>query len=342
MEPSVHTDRVAAYLAELRPHLDDLDPSERAEVLDELADALREVATEDQRPLREVLGPPADYVAAYRASAGLEAQPSRSRGRLRSQIADIADTLRAQPWWPHARDLGRLLRPSWWTVRGGVLAVLPAFVFLGSLSWAVSLGGLLFIAAGVAVSMAVRDGRQLTENLRLVLTGANVIAAVTVLPMISVAGASADSGSWDSGYQAGLQDAGGAMEPGQLAKPSGELVTNIHPYTRDGEPLEDVLLFDGSGQPLRVVPEGETFVGGANHDIEIDYQRDADGQPITNLYPLRQFVLEYDDATGEERRRPRTAPTVVLPPAMRSDATEDAASEATVEATAPAAAPSEP
>lgn len=40
MEPSVQSDHVADYLAELRPHFDDLGSSERAEVLDELADTL--------------------------------------------------------------------------------------------------------------------------------------------------------------------------------------------------------------------------------------------------------------------------------------------------------------
>jgi hypothetical protein len=341
MEPTVHADRVADYLAELRPHLDDLSPSERAEVLDELTDALREVAAEDDRPLREVLGPPADYVAAYRASAGLETHPSQSRGGLRTQVATMSDTVRAQPWWPHVRALAELLRPAWWTLRGGVLAVLLGWILLGPLRPVIaSLPGLLFITVAVAVSMMVGDGRRLSRGLRGAFTAVNVFAALAVLPMINVATSGVDSSGWEAGYQAGLDEAG-AMGAGQLAKPSGELVTNIHPYTRDGEPLEDVLLFDGSGQPLRVVPEGETFVAGANNDIEIDYERDADGQPITNLYPLHQFVLEYDDPTGEETRRPRTAPSVVLPPALRTDASEAPASETTADAPAPAAAPSE-
>jgi hypothetical protein len=96
----------------------------------------------------------------------------------------------------------------------------------------------------------------------------------------------------------------------------GTVATNIHPYTRDGEPLTDVLLFDDAGRPLNVAPEGLDIAGPG---IEIEYQRDADGHPITNLYPLQQSVIE--QAPGEApTRRPRTAPTIVLPPSVRADA----------------------
>ena len=343
MEPSVHTDRVAEYLAEVRPHLDDLDPSERAEVLEELGDALREVAAENDRSLRDVVGPPADYVAAYRASAGLEPRGRlQSGGAVRTRVAAVRDTVRAQPWWPQVLQLGRLLRPSWWTVRGGVLAALPVWLWSGSLSSLATIPGVVYVTAVVAVSMAVGDGRQLRQGLRHALIAANVIAAFAVMPTISTTSGLAVSSSFDDGYQAGLQEGYGGMAQGQLAKPSGELVTNIHPYTRDGKPLEDVLLFDGDGQPLRVVPESETLVYEGDREIEIAHERDADGQPITNLYPLQQSVVEYDDNTGEVAgRRPRTAPAVVLPPAMRTDASEAAASESTADGTAPAAAPSE-
>lgn len=320
MEQSVQTDRVAAYLDELRPHLDDLDPSERAEVLDELADALREVAAEHDEPLRDVLGPPADYVDAYRASAGLEPRP-RPRGWLAARVAGIDAAVRAQPWWPQANALAQLLRPAWWTLRGGTLAVLLGWVLLGSLHWVITLPGLLSIAAAVATSMAARDGKHLSKGLRYVLAGANVIAALAVLPMMSSVGL-ADGSDWDAGYEAGAMDSE-AMAIGQLTKPNGEPVTNIYPYTRDGEPLEDVLLFDGAGRPLNVaVHEDDVLFGSGDQEIETEYDRDADGQPITNLYPLQQYILDYDTPSGDPTRRPRTVPTIVLPPSVRPEASE--------------------
>jgi hypothetical protein len=341
MEPSVQTDRVAAYLAEVGPHLDDLGPTERAEVLDELTAALREVAAEDDRPLREVLGPAADYVAAYRASAGLESHPSRSRGRLRTQIAAMAATVRAQPWSPPLEALARLLRPSWWTLRGAVLAVaLLTMLFPRSQGDVIlSLPGALVITTAVAVSMAVGSGRR-AEALRVVLMIVNV-AALVAIPALTNFERNKHLDIRNDAADMAYRHYGDAP-PGQLARPSGEPVGNIHPYTRDGEPVQDLLLFDDEGQPLRVVPEGEDVLRAKGTKIEIDYERDADGQPITNLYPLRQFVLEHDDATGEEARRPRTAPAVVLPPALRTDASEAPASETAADAAAPAAAPSEP
>jgi hypothetical protein len=340
MEQPVQTDRVADYLADLRPHLDDLDPSERAEVLDELADALREVAAENDGPLRDVLGPPAEYVAAYRASAGLaQGQPQRP-GRLRTLFRTVSDTMRAQPWWPHVQALAHLLRPAWWTLRGAVLAVLVGNA-LGIFSPAeiLSFPGLLCVTAAVAASLAIGGGRRVTKGRRVALAAANVIAVVTALSIGSAVTQIRTEG-WAAGYDAGLQEDARAdvMGAGQLTLPDGDLVTNIHPYTRDGEPLRDVLLFDDAGQPLNLAVEGDIVVGPDGTAIENEYERDAAGRPITNLYPLQQFTVDYDDK-GLARRQRRTAPTIVLPPSVRSDATDRPLSDdsPTADASEPAA-----
>jgi hypothetical protein len=333
MEQSIQTDRVADYLAELRPYLDDLDPSERAEVLDELADALREVAAEDDRPLREVLGPPADYVAAYRASAGLERREPQPSGRLRTLTETMRNTVRTQPWWPHVLPLARLLRPAWWTLRGAVLAVLLGGA-LGIFrpSQVMSFLGLLCVTGAVAASLAIGSGQQMTRGWRRVLAGANVIAVFAALTIASDVTAVRDEG-WGAGYDAAIRDELNAsgFGAGQLMLPDGELVTNIYPYTRDGEPLRDVLLLDGAGQPLTLVPDSADVLS-PGEDIETRYERDADGHVIANLYPLQQYTVENDDK-GLPRRRPRTAPTIVLPPAVRDDATESPTAEASARAT---------
>jgi hypothetical protein len=67
-----------------------------------------------------VLGPPAEYVAAYRASAGLEHGHPQRTGRLRG----LASTVRAQRWWSRVSALAVLLQPAWWTLRGAALAAL--------------------------------------------------------------------------------------------------------------------------------------------------------------------------------------------------------------------------
>jgi hypothetical protein len=340
MEPSVQTDRVADYLADLRLHLEDLDPAERAEVLDELADALREVAAEDDRPLREVLGPPAEYVAAYRASAGLESVPSGPRGRLRARVESTKATLRAQPWWPRVHELAVLLRPAWWTLRGVVLAVaLLTTIWPRSQGDVIlSLPGMLFVVAAVTASMAVGGGRR-DGALRLAVIGVNVMALVATSALIDFERTKHLDIRAD-GMASGFRDAR-RTAPDQLTAFDGDPVTNIHPYTRDGEPLEDVLLFDGEGRPLSLARDGRKVYDARGRRIRIEHERDADGQPIANLYPLQQYTMERDRGTGQRIRRPQTAPTIVLPPAMRTDASEAPASEPAVEATAPAAAPSE-
>jgi hypothetical protein len=99
-----------------------------------------------------------------------------------------------------------------------------------------------------------------------------------------------------------------------------------------------VLLFDGAGQPLTLVPDSADVLS-PGEDIETRYERDADGHAIANLYPL-QYTVEYDDK-GLPRRRPRTAPTIVLPPAVRDDATESPTADASEQATSDGAASDE-
>ena len=58
-------------------------------------------------------------------------------------------------------------------------------------------------------------------------------------------------------------------------------VDNVYPYTRDGELLLDVLLYDGAGQPLSIRP-GET-------DPNRRVLRSRTGEPLFNSFPIRYF-----------------------------------------------------
>ena len=57
------------YLKEVAPHLAALPPDERADLLEDLALHLQEVAAEPGPPLEERLGPPAAYAAELLATA---------------------------------------------------------------------------------------------------------------------------------------------------------------------------------------------------------------------------------------------------------------------------------
>jgi hypothetical protein len=74
--------------------------------------------------------------------------------------------------------------------------------------------------------------------------------------------------------------------PAGLSSPYG-LVTNVYPYGADGKPLEDVLLFDQDGRPLRVA-EQEWWPDGCYRIA--DHPRAADGVPVDFAYPRRYQV----------------------------------------------------
>jgi len=79
-------------------------------------------------------------------------------------------------------------------------------------------------------------------------------------------------------------------------------ITNIYPYTKDGKPLRDVLLYDQDGRPL--LP--------SKADIVIDVPNGPDGLPIPNAYPLNERHPNGD---------PVLPPRVALPPSQTSTAT---------------------
>lgn len=187
MEQTTRTDRRDAYLAALVPYLDDLDTVERTEVLEELAAALDETAAEHDESLVDVLGPPASYVAAYRASAGLGPHVPATPSRRRALRARLSRWLRSQPWWPQVVALGQLLRPSWWTLRGAALAAVAGVVLglFDDLLAAFTLPGAIVTVVGVALSMAAGPGRASPRSRRLAHRVLNVVAVLAVLGLLN-------------------------------------------------------------------------------------------------------------------------------------------------------------
>ncbi len=65
-------------------------------------------------------------------------------------------------------------------------------------------------------------------------------------------------------------------------------VTNIYPYSRDGQPLDDVLLFDQDGRPLRAAFQ-EWWPDGCSRTV--DHPRAADGGVVEFAHPQRYSLL---------------------------------------------------
>jgi hypothetical protein len=289
---------VATYAASVRAALSDL-PSGQAEVLlEDLEDHLREIAAEAGGPLAERLGPPEQYAQELRAAYGaVQANSRRQEPGLRHLRLAVAWVTKSA-WYRQVRTFLPELRPAWWVLRAYLVVLFLTAAFspaynLRPIPNPFSSRGLLeILATAGAIAVSIRLGRRnrpLAKGRRLLALGANVAIALLALPVL------ASMGTFPS---MAVVEAGG---PGQsvnqpLTTPSG-VVTNIYAYSKDGKPLTDVLLYDQEGRPLTL--------GDNVGDVTSDYPIGADGQPITNAYPLRQRHLNGD---------PVAAPRVALPP----------------------------
>ena len=122
---------IDGYHAAVSAALADLPDAARTELLEDLADHLREVRAEsDDRSLAEVLGAPGDYAAELRAAAGHPAAgPVGGRPlldpleRLRLRFAAIDAGVGEAFGGARASDAVRALGPGWWVVRGWIVAL---------------------------------------------------------------------------------------------------------------------------------------------------------------------------------------------------------------------------
>ena len=122
---------IDGYHAAVRAALADLPDAARAELLEDLADHLREVRAESEgRSLTDVLGAPGDYAAELRAAAGYPAGAAR-RGRapldplarFRQRSLAIDETVGQAFGVARATDALRALGPGWWVLRGWIVAL---------------------------------------------------------------------------------------------------------------------------------------------------------------------------------------------------------------------------
>lgn len=280
----------AAYVAAVAAALAGVEGPERQELLDDLAEHLAELEAEDGDSLAARLGPPEEYATDLVASAGLDLAAGEhppAAPLWRRTIDATTASLQGQ----RAADLRAFAveaRPAWWLVRGWcVLALLTVATSDNRstfpLPHAFHDDLVSFVALVGATLLSVRLGRS----------GGWLARLATVAGVIGLVVAIGDAGSTGQYiYQGPSND-----NFGYLTGPDGMVISNIWPYDGEGNPLDGVLLFDQDGRPVTVAPDGIT-----------------PGQlPIPGLFPQPQTHYEYDDATGEERQVPATAPVVSVP-----------------------------
>jgi hypothetical protein len=307
VEPDVE---VRAYAREVRAALADVPADRLAELLDDLEDHLVEVAAEGGEPLVVRLGPASAYAAELRLAAGL-AEPvvpaAPARAAWRDELVAGADRLRTSRQYAAVREFLPELRPAWWVLRAWAALVAVDALFTGGSSFPVPTFGLSslvgLVLTGLAVTWSVRRGLRVRANPELghprVAVAANGVLAV--LALVAVFGA------------------GGAPEPAmawypeepattELTHEDGTPITNIHPYSSTGEPLEGVLLYDQDGRPIDNLAEF-TVDGGQVQ------RRDVVPPAPANAFPQQQRVLTFDEFGREVWVERGTVPDPALPPA---------------------------
>ena len=303
MPHSNQANDVASYAAAVRSALAPLPAAERESLLEDLENHLTEVASESDLSLQERLGKPEDYAAELRLAygAGNAAASARRHTPFRDRAVALLGVVSGNLAYRDLQALLPELRPGWWVLRAYLAVLVLAFIFrdgsnLRPIPNPFSSNGLLQIVATLlAISISVRLGRRgmpVTKGWRWAVIALNVAIAIVALPvLVSMGTGSNNAYSYDNSSDPYFSSAASAgYYPG---------VTNIYPYSRDGKPLKDVLLYDQDGRPL--VPE--------KTDIVVDVPNGPDGLPIPNAYPLNEHQPNGD---------PVLPPRVALPPGQTS------------------------
>jgi uncharacterized membrane protein len=299
MPNSNQANDIARYAAAVRAALASLPDAERESLLEDLESHLAEVFGESDQSLEARLGKPATYAAELRAAYGAasETRNAPSRARYRDRLWALVSAALGTRAYSEVRAFLPELRAGWWVLRAYLLVLIVAFMFRDGFNLRpipnpfTSSGLLQIVATLVAIVVSVRLGRRgmpANKGWRGAAVALNVGIALVALPVLVSMG----TGSTYYGYYAS-----DSSDPNLTQASAGYYsgFTNIYPYSKDGQPLKDVLLYDQNGLP--VVP--------AANGLTTDVPVGADGLPIQNAYPLTE---------RDQNGAPVVPPRVALPP----------------------------
>jgi hypothetical protein len=328
------------YLAAVSRELADLPADERDDLLEDLDSHLHEVIAEGDGTLEQRLGPPEQYAAELRASAGLSSSDRSTASVLHRAVNSLSASAMwrrtaEHPWTRGALEFLPQLRPAWWIVRAWLAAGIAAGfyrqrgrlnggsitdVYRDSGAWPGGYGhryiGVILLV--IAIPTSIQLGRRsLRGSARWLVIAGNVIAIALLWP--ALAALSSQTYYVDSGQPVPAIPSGGLFD-------NGSQVTNIYPYDAQGQPLDHVRLFDQSGQPLLGVDgNANDFQVGTTPDVPV-----ATAAPSANPndFPLPNTVTIYGpDGTPTTTVLPR--PTIVVQPLPNPSATPSPNTSAT-------------
>lgn len=338
---SAYAAAVRHHLRDLSPEqVEDLTDGLEADLAEALEDqAGRGAFAADRSPGGEALldldrrfGPAAEYAAELRAAAGLgTALPTGSDGARRALgwVAPAAGAVRrrwsagaagvrAHPSWPAVAAVARTVQPLWWLLRGwvwwvfllgivrtigGVNGLEPIHRFVPRSAVTV-LSLLVVLALSCAVGRGAGSGRAVPRRILLALTVAAVVAVPTYVSQArgAVEQRLASTGGYPVYVETQVQV---STPPEDGVRVDGQLVSNLFVYDAEGNPLEDVQVFDDRGRPVRTTyDDGTSAWSLPGVEEPWTFQADADlaGRERWNVYPLHGAPASdwtYDETSGE-------------------------------------------
>ncbi|WP_454051201.1 HAAS signaling domain-containing protein [Cellulomonas sp. Marseille-Q8402] len=336
---------VERYAADVRRHLGDLPPDQVDDLTDgleaDLADALTDgpaVAAAEGAAvdLTVRFGDPHAYAQELRAAAGLpdegaaHARPwpdrvGRAGGAVAAAARRTSAVVRRQPWAAPIARAATDLRAIWWVLRGWI-AYQALMWLVSETSWLWRLRperdgvpgrALHWAVLLVLVVLSVQWGRgrwgaaQLPRLSRALTVGA-VLLALPVAVFTSEA----------RYYGAAVSDVRYVEVPGATIQPDdgvwvdGMQVSNLFVYDADGDPLQDVQVYDDRGRPVRATADeglGSWSLPGVDEPWTFVPSHDEDGRERWNVYPLAgapssTFAFAGDGSDPEPGEDPRTPP----------------------------------
>jgi hypothetical protein len=309
---------VEAYMEALRAELGDLAAEEREDLLSEVAPSLLEAAGAGDDTIAARLGPPADFAADLRASAGLPPAPRAAAPRpgMRAALAELAGT----PAVRRARAVAGELAPAWWAIRAAIAVGVLGLVIDAVLSdpwpylprhW--SAGGTVVVGLAALLALAGSCGLGLTTRRGLLHRTSVAVSAAALLaaPFVFAAARSAARDALPAdgfAYAEPLPAAGLAYD--------GRDVQNVYAYDRSGRLLQDVRLYDDAGQPIEW-----------GRDLDDRGRRlvtDARGATAFNAFPVRYFEPGTNRVADPSAGAPAPPPPLVTPALTRPRATDAA------------------
>ncbi|HEV2370307.1 MAG TPA: hypothetical protein VGR90_10560, partial [Acidimicrobiales bacterium] len=338
-----------AYLKEVGSYLGAVPADERDEILDDLAEHLREISAESSS-VEGRLGSAKSYADELLASAGYATAAASPALLLRaaSLAGRTSARLRESFLGREGTRLRPALRPAWWILRAyltvSLMAALlgrgrPSFPgfpvphLLGS-----SFVGLVAVIIAVPVSVRLGQRRTSTRMRRLLAVGVNLVILVYGGFLLARVGRQ-ETISY-------VYPGGGTTGSGCLTDASGQNITNVYAYSPDGTLLSPVLLYDQNGQPIEnLCPDFDN----QGRPLSTSYAQDVNGAPVYNAFPRAQTVPSSLGGAGADVPVtppavviPRLAPTTTLPAGSSRVTTEPAAAANSPATTVPAAAANSP